>query len=459
MPKPIRSLAGIAAPLLVALSPSALEPGDLEAAAAVARDVEGDVLWLADDAREGRYPGSAGWLATQEYLIDQLEPFAVGLVPGEEGRAAFRQVFLDAGRWGDLELANIVARIPGSDLADEYVIVGAHYDHLTPGRCQAFEGDDLCNGATDNAAGTAAALAVARAIAALPEPPRRSIVIALWDVEEYGLTGSRYFVDHPLVPLEDVAAYVNLDLIGANLAPSTRRFSFAIGPETGGPLLEQITAEAIAAVGLDVRPLSQTFGQERSDYIWFLNQFIPFVYFGDSTNACYHTGADEIDLVDFGKLADQAEIAFRVVRSLAWSDERPTFVGATALDGYEDLVALADVLTAALADTEHVFDEPGGCPLAGPGSCREDLVALEAAARESVEAGPEDYTNGAAIYYALGAIDVARYGFPCDATLLPEPASAAAAGAAAVLGLAARRRRARAGAVRPTRSSGSGCEP
>jgi hypothetical protein len=434
--------AGIALPLLLAAPSDAFEPGEIEAALAVARDVEADVLWLADDAREGRYPGSAGWLASQEYLIDQLEPFAVGLVPGEQGRAAFRQLFLDEGSWGDLVLTNIVAVIPGSDLADEYVVVGGHYDHLTPARCRNVGDDDLCNGANDNAAGTAATLAVARAIAALPAPPRRSIVIALWDDEEYGLDGSRHFVQEaPLVPLTDIAAYVNLDLLGANLAPSARRFSFAVGPETGGALLEQITADAVAAVGLDMRPLSQTFGQDRSDYTWFVAESVPFVFFGDSTNACYHSAADEIELVDFGKLAQQAEIAFRVVLALSESDERPTFVGATGLDRYADLVVLSDVLTSALADLEHISAEPGGCVQAGPGSCREDLVALEATARGWVDAGPGDYVSGAAIVAALGAIDVARFGLPCDATLLPEPDAGALLGAGAVLSLARWRRR------------------
>jgi hypothetical protein len=360
-------------------------------------------------------------------------------VPGEAGRAAFRQLFQDEARWGDLVLANIVGVIPGSDLADEYVVVGAHYDHLTPQRCRDVGDDDLCNGATDNAAGVAATLAVARAIAALPAPPRRSIVLALWDVEEYGLTGSLYFINHPLVPLEDIVAYVNLDLIGANLVPSARNTSFAVGPETGGPLLEQMTADAIAAVGLDTRPLSQTFGQERSDYHWFVQQEVPFVYFGDSTNACYHSAADDLDLVDLGKLSKQSEIAFRLVRSLSESDERPVFVPATQLDSYQDLVSLSEVITNALDDLEHVFE-----------SHREDLIALEVQVREWVEAGPENYANGSAFVAALGAIEVATDGFPCDATLLPEPEAGPAAAAAVILWLGARRWRRRAHGASPS---------
>jgi hypothetical protein len=433
-----RVLAGLAAAglaLAVTSPAAAFEPEDVEAAVAIARDVRADVEWLADDARAGRYPGSQGWLDTQDYLIDQLEPIAQGLVDAP-GSAAFLQHFLGSHEAFDpdeLVLANVVAMIPGGDLADEYVIVGGHYDHLMPERCRERDGDDLCNGAMDNAAGTAAVLAIARAIAALPAPPRRSIVFALWDAEEYGLVGSQHFVvSDPLVPLEDVAAYVNLDLLGSNLAPSARHMSFAVGAETGGALLQQMARDAIAEVDLDVRLLSQIFGQERSDYVWFREPgSVPFIYFSDSTNACYHTGNDEIELVDFGKLADEAEVAFRVVLALAEADERPSFVPPPPLtDAYEDLVVMADVLASVLPDLD-LLDEP----------YRQQLVNLEAQARQGVEAGPENYANLTAGVIALQAIQIAENGFACDPTLLPEPSAASFAALGALVALARARRR------------------
>lgn len=425
----VRLAAATLSVLLAAPASAAFDPADVAAAAAVAREVEADVRWLADDAREGRWPGSAGWLATQEYLIDQLDPIADGLVPQVAGRDAFLQHFLDPGEFGDLTLANVVGLIPGGDLADEYVVVGGHYDHLE--NCRSIHGDGICNGAADNAAGTAAVLAIARAIAALPAPPRRSIVIALWDAEEYGLIGSRYFVqEDPLVPLANMAAYVNLDLIGASLAPSARGTSFAVGAESGGALLRQMTADASAAVDLDIRPLSQVFGQGRSDYAWFLPEQVPIVYFGDSTNACYHSDADEVDVVDFGKLADQAEAAFRLTLALAESDETPGFVPWSQIDYYEDLVVLSELLTNALVDAPHFFEEQ-----------REDLIQLEATVRERVALGPAEYMPGWAAGAGLAAIELASEGLPCDPLLLPEPGAAPLAAAATLAGLALRRRR------------------
>ncbi|MEB2346551.1 MAG: M20/M25/M40 family metallo-hydrolase [Deltaproteobacteria bacterium] len=412
--------AGLPALLLAPAPAAPFEPSEVEAAAAVARAVEPTVRWL----------------ATQDFLIDELDPIADGLMSGLEGRAAFLQQFTNPEEFGELVLANVVALIPGGDLAGEYVVVGGHYDHLSPADCRSLDGDDLCNGAADNASGTAAVLAIARAIAALPAPPRRSIVVALWDAEEAWLIGSKWFTDHPPIPLANVSAYVNLDLIGSNLAPSVRRTSFAVGAESGGALLEQMTADAIAAGDLGIRPLSQIFGQGRSDYAYFLSAHVPIVYFGDSTNACYHSGADEVDVVDFRKLADQAEVAFRLVLALAESEARPTFVPWAPpyleLDYYEDLVVVSELLTGALADLEHFAEEE-----------RDDLIALEELARERVALGPEAYELGWAAEIGSTAVDLAYRGLPCDPELLPEPGATAGAAALATIALLGRRRRSR----------------
>jgi hypothetical protein len=176
----------------------------------------------------------------------------------------------------------------------------------------------------------------------------------------------------------------------------------------------------------------QIFGQERSDYVWFREPgSVPFIYFSDSTNACYHTGNDEIELVDFGKLADEAEVAFRVVLALAEADERPSFVPPPPLtDAYEDLVVMADVLASVLPDLD-LLDEP----------YRQQLVNLEAQARQGVEAGPENYANLTAGVIALQAIQIAENGFACDPTLLPEPSAASFAALGALVALARARRR------------------
>ena len=309
---------------------------------------EAIVSRLADDDLEGRNDGTAGSALARDFLVRQLKGFSEGLNSSARGTDAYLQLIPGG--------ANVVSLIPGTDLADEYVIVGAHYDHLGH-ECQQKEpGDTICNGATDNAAGVAAAVSVGRAIAA--ERPRRSVVLALWDQEEDGLVGSRENTLDPLGPLASTVAYVNFDIQGANLLPSLRNTTFAIGAETGGARLEEIVRHAIDGQPLDTAMLSWVFGLGRSDYLNFLLVDVPSVFFSDATGPCYHTTQDEVGVVDFGKLTTQIGTALAVTDGLANTDAPPVF-DASKFRGwppppidvtYDDLVALAAVVDRASAD-------------------------------------------------------------------------------------------------------------
>ena len=413
---------------LAALSAAAFEPADIDAAAVVSRAVDADVQWLAADDLEGRGSGSTGAALAEELLIDELALIGDGLDTSRSGRDAYRQDFDDV-------RTNLLAVVPGSTHPDEFVVVGAHYDHFAPGGCRPLE-DLVCNGATDDASGVAVVLAIGRALRALPVPPARSVVLALWDGEELGLLGSKYFVAHPLVPLADVVAYVNFDIQGANLAPSARDLSFAIGTESGGAMLAGLVQDAIDGVGLGTQRLTVTFGQGRSDYQSFWAKQIPVAFFSDATNACYHTTSDDLDIVDFRKLSRQSEIGFRLVVALSEAAGRPSFEQLGALDTYEDLVVLSEFLTRALADLDVI----------GP-AYQDDLVALEATARARVDAGPAGFSPSDALTIAQDALVIATAGLPCDPALLPEP-GAALADAAALLALAVAARRSRRSATR-----------
>lgn len=307
-----------------------------------------DVFMLADDALMGRNNNTAGSTTAQNYLIGELQAIgAGGLNVGQPGDEAYKQHYVLSGQTG----TNIVAIIPGGDLPTQYVVVGAHYDHLAS--CRTVNvGDTVCNGATDNAAGVAAVLGIARGIAALPTAPRRSVIIAFWDTEEDGLLGSQYYTNNPLVPLANTVGYVNFDIQGANLLPSLRDFTFAVGAETGIGL-SAIVAQAASDVGLSgERQLSFIFGQGRSDYVNFVVKNVPTVFYSDSTGPCYHTNADEPSVVDFGKLEKQTRRGYDVTVELANTATPPVFTtpGLPLLATYADAVILDEVLTAGLAD-------------------------------------------------------------------------------------------------------------
>jgi len=142
---------------------------------------------------------------------------------------------------------NVVAFLPGRDreLRDEWIVVGAHHDHVGsfPG-----EGDTVFNGADDNASGTAGVLALARAFASAPTPPRRSLLFATFSAEERGVLGSRALVASGKLPLDRIALMVNLDMIGRN--PGRPVDVFGDGYALG---LREIVEEANESVKL---PLS-----------------------------------------------------------------------------------------------------------------------------------------------------------------------------------------------------------
>ena len=332
--------------LILALSLStpgsswAFTQAEIDQAALVARQID-IISTIADDIYLGRDNDTPESTAVQQVLIDELKLFADGLNTAETGDDAYKQAFSTS-----VDGTNVLAVIPGTD-PNEYVMVGAHYDHL------GFSGPDIFNGATDNAAGTAIVLAIGAAIDALPGPPGRSVILALWDAEEDPvLVGSAEFFDSPLVPLSKIIAYVNFDIQGANLLPSVRNLSFSIGAESGGTAFETMVAGAVAQETIDTRQLSRLFGQDRSDHANFIDT-IPSVFFSDATGPCYHTPGDDITVVDFQKLREQSQIGFRLTVDLTETSTPPPFVPTEFLDGtYQDALVISDIINGAIVDLD-----------------------------------------------------------------------------------------------------------
>ncbi|HEV7731588.1 MAG TPA: M20/M25/M40 family metallo-hydrolase [Candidatus Binatia bacterium] len=351
------TLALLAAALLTSTAPAlALTPTQIELGSAKAdTGVKAVTRRLASQRFGGRDNNTPESDKTQAYLIRKLRRLGQGLNPAGVRLDAYKQPFVQSGQIG----TNLLAVIPGRELPNEYVIIGAHYDHLDTrssgsGNCSTGNapGGAVCPGATDNAAGVAAVLAIGRAIKKLPEPPRRSIVLALWDAEEDGLLGSMYYVANPLVPLAATKGYINFDILGANLMPSVANWTLAVSSETGGSAFGAfVDAAATADATVNLRRLSFIFGQLRSDYANFVGKNVPTVFFTDATNGCYHSTGDTIDIVNMDKLEAQSRIAFRLGVTLAESPTNLTFSAPpSGLATYNDAVSLNDVFSNAIAD-------------------------------------------------------------------------------------------------------------
>jgi len=386
---------------LVALprAAAALTPLQIEAGAGSApAGTRETTTQLASDAFQGRNNLTEGSQLAQAYLIPLLRAIGPGVGGGSDDDA-YKHSFA-AG-------TNLIAVIRGRELPDEYVMVGAHYDHLGVAK-----NGDVFNGATDNAAGVAVAIAVGQAIRALPEAPRRSVVIALWDAEEDGLLGSIAYVGDPPLPLDKTVACVNLDIQGSDLTPGLARTSIAVGAETGGPLLAEVVTAAVADEarsyprGVDTVQLSYIFGQLRSDYASFVAAEVPTVFFSDSTSACYHTVKDESRFVDFDKLASQSRITFRVTAELAEGSSVPEFVAPNpGLATYTDAVTLAKIFARATPDENRFTTQD-----------RRRIQQIVADVAAVVARGPESFGSadaGTLLSAAANTLDVLDAGLEC----------------------------------------------
>ena len=170
----------------------------------------------------------------------------------------------------EIQSKNVVAKLDGGDKKDEYVIYTAHWDHL--GKDTTLKGDQIFNGAADNASGCAALLDIAQAYTKLPTPPRRSILFLSVTAEEKGLVGSKYYAEHPLYPLNKTAADINMD--GINQWGRTNDFT-VIG--LGNSTLDDDLTRILKADGRVVRsdPEPEKGFYYRSDHFEFAKEGVP----------------------------------------------------------------------------------------------------------------------------------------------------------------------------------------
>jgi hypothetical protein len=221
---------------------------------------------------------------------------------------------------------NIIAKVPGKDsrLANEYVLYSAHQDH--DGVRYAVNGDDIWNGADDNASTAVALLAIGRAVSA--SPGKRSSLFIWHGSEERGLMGSRWYVKHPTVPLTSIVACLNGDMIGRN-DPDTASLLGALPPHRNSPELVDIALAANTAVTKFTIDSSWDDPQHRegwyyrSDHLSYARNGVPALFFTTLLHPDYHTPNDNPDRIDLAKLTKMTKWMYATGRVLADADKRP----------------------------------------------------------------------------------------------------------------------------------------
>ena len=237
----------------------------------------------------------------------------------------------------EIQSHNIVAKLDGGDKKDEYVVYTAHWDHL--GKDTTLKGDQIYNGAIDNASGTAALLEMAKAFSKLPSPPRRSVLFLSVTAEEKNLLGAKFYATHPLYPLNKTVANINVD--GINQWGKTTDYT-VIG--LGNSTLDDVLADALKAEGRVVKPDAEPEKgfYYRSDHFEFAKQGVPALdiepgtdFIGkpkgygmqkrdEYTNNDYHKPSDEIKPDwDLSGAVDDTRVLFRVGDTVAQTDALP----------------------------------------------------------------------------------------------------------------------------------------
>ena len=267
-------------------------------------DAQSIVGTLASDSLQGREAGEEGARMAADYIVSLLKEWGVEPLAHDD----YLQHFVV----DSCSMNNILAVIPGK--SEEYVIVGAHYDHV--GFQTAVNGDSCYNGADDNASGVSAVLQIARAVKTTRKTPQRGIIFAFWDGEEKGLLGSRHFVENcPF--LSHVSAYMNFDMIGRGPVDNPKHLTYfytASCPAFGEWLKEDMSVRGFSFVP-DYRAWDNPTGG--SDNAYFAKNGIPIVWYHTEGHPDYHRPSDTADKIDYEKLTDITRAAFLCTWRLA----------------------------------------------------------------------------------------------------------------------------------------------
>ena len=264
---------------------------------------------------------------------------------GGEGPAPFelsaaKKLSITVSKKGDpIATQNVVAVFEGSDpvLKDEYVALGAHYDHVGIGA--PVNGDTIYNGADDDGSGTTALLAIAEALAKSPTRPKRSVLFNWHAGEEKGLWGSRYFTEYPTIPLGKIVTQINIDMIGRSKkeGDTNPRNNSLSGPNEiyviGSKMMSTELGELTEAVNKGYLNLTYNYRYDdprdpnrfffRSDHYNYARKGIPIVFFFDGEHEDYHRPGDEPQKIDYEKMQKVVRTVYVMMWEIASRPTRP----------------------------------------------------------------------------------------------------------------------------------------
>ena len=293
-------------------------------------DLKTHLSIIASDEMQGRETGSVGQKKAGEYIIKQ---YKASQISSPAGAATYYQkvpaYYMNAIRNDDLEDSeNILAFIKGSEKPNEIVVISAHYDHI------GVKNGQIYNGADDDGSGTVALLEIAQAFSLATSEghgPKRSLLFLHTTGEEHGLLGSKYYSEHPLFPLANTIANINIDMIGRhdNIHKDSKDYIYLIGSNFISTdlytICEDMNKKYINTV-LDYRFNDKKDPNRfyyRSDHYNFAKNGIPSVFLFSGVHSDYHKPTDTVDKIDFDALTKRTQLAFAIAWELVNRENRP----------------------------------------------------------------------------------------------------------------------------------------
>lgn len=294
-----------------------------------ATDLKTNLYIVASDEMEGRNTGEPGQKKAGKYLISQYEKIGISYPKGAE--SFYQKVpseFMSRSfspKLGDSE--NIWAYIEGSEKPDEVIVISAHYDHV------GMKNGEVFNGADDDGSGTVALLEIAKAFQQAKKEgngPKRSILFLHVTGEEHGLHGSRYYAEHPLFPLKNTVADLNIDMIGRrdDAHKNNGNYVYLIGSDRLSTDLHKISEQAnkeYTKLLLDYKYNDRNDPERiyyRSDHYNFAKNGVPSLFYFNGVHADYHKESDTADKIEYDLLQKRAQLVFVTAWELANRPER-----------------------------------------------------------------------------------------------------------------------------------------
>nr|WP_297306355.1 M28 family metallopeptidase [uncultured Flavobacterium sp.] len=279
---------------------------------------------LASDEMEGRKTGEFGQKMAANFIRDYYKDLNILPAPGTDDyfqkvpSRAMQALF--SPRLNDSE--NVVAFIEGTEFPNEYIIISAHYDHI------GMANGEIYNGADDDASGTSAVMEIARLFQKAKlagNGPKRTLVFLHCTGEEYGLFGSKYYVNHPLFPLDQTVCNLNIDMIGRTDKKYKKadNYLYLVGSDKISSELHNLSEnmnEQYAQLILDYELNAENHPEQifyRSDHYNFAKKNIPVIFYYSGTHEDYHQPTDTFDKIEFDKMRNRIKLIFATAWQIA----------------------------------------------------------------------------------------------------------------------------------------------